>query len=1094
MRSIIAFILLLVPLVQASYLLYSESHKVMRGKYSYYYYAEVREEVVYKWVTYEGGKQVELAGCEVSPGVGILYGQTFKAGDFVYRCERATDYMSRIVPVVCAFKGRELLPGDRVPHGYFMYGCVQKGKLLVFEAVACLGDRGEQYGKAMKFTRGNVMYQCSPEGDRLIEKAVGCVINGKEVDVHRAVIVGSLWYKCARTGIAGVSVQLMGCVSQDGKRVDVGRTFRNGDFVYKCKARGSSIEIVLAGCVGVEMGQSKDFGFNSHWFARNVGPMGYMMGCVGNERQAAQEVTHCVVNEGYGRKVISVGCGSTYGPNKIFTCRKLRDGNIEGKLEVLPKGKSAFDAIATQHKCKQNAHIKRVEHVSQPSSRSMRSIVFFLFVLPILQARLLYHESYKVISGKYSYYYSTEVRETVVYKWVTYEGSQRVEAAGCEVNPGYGILYGEIFKAGEFVYRCDRGTEYMSRIVPIGCIFRGKELKPGDRLAHGPFVYSCVPRQKLLTFEAVACLDDKGKQYGKGLQLTRGNVLYKCMPDGDKLIQKAVGCVIAGKEVSVHKTISVGNIWYKCARAGLGGVEVIIMGCVSNTGIHVDVGRTFRQGGYVYKCKARGSSVGIALAGCVGTEMGQLKDFNFGARWFARNVGIIGYMMECIGNERQASQEISHCVVNEKFGRKITPVGCGTTYGSDKIFTCKRTRDGYVEGGLVALSKDVKQCALIKTDGQSAKIVPFGIFSRISSKELKFREKMHSTIAFILLLVPLVQASYLLYSESHKVMRGKYSYYYYAEVREEVVYKWVTYQQGKQVELAGCEVSPGVGILYGQTFKAGDFVYRCERATDYMSRIVPVVCAFKGRELLPGDRVPHGYFMYGCVQKGKLLVFEAVACLGDRGEQYGKAMKFTRGNVMYQCSPEGDRLIEKAVGCVINGKEVDVHRAVIVGSLWYKCARTGIAGVSVQLMGCVSQDGKRVDVGRTFRNGDFVYKCKARGSSIEIVLAGCVGVEMGQSKDFGFNSHWFARNVGPMGYMMGCVGNERQAAQEVTHCVVNEGYGRKVISVGCGSTYGPNKVFTCRKLRDGNIEGKLEVLPKGKSAFDTIASQHVRFC
>ncbi|CDW53247.1 hypothetical protein TTRE_0000151101 [Trichuris trichiura] len=347
----------------------------------------------------------------------------------------------------------------------------------------------------------------------------------------------------------------------------------------------------------------------------------------------------------------------------------------------------------------------------------MQFIAFILCVLPVLEARLLYQESYKVISGKYSYYYSTEIRETVTYKWVTYEGSKRQEVTGCEINPGYGILFGEIFKAGEFVYRCDRGTEYMSRIVPIGCVFRGTELKPGDRLAHGPFVYSCVPRQKLLTFEAVACIGDRGREFGKGLQLTRGDVVYKCMPEGDRLIQKAVGCVIAGQEVSVHRSVTVDNVWYKCARAGIGGVEVVIMGCVSNSGIHVDIGRTFREGGYVYRCRARGSGVGIVLAGCVGAEMGQLRDFHFGARWFARNVGIIGYMMECIGNERHASQEISHCVVNEKFGRKITPVGCGTTYGADKIFTCKRTRDGYVQGGLVTIKKGRSPFEAIASEG-----------------------------------------------------------------------------------------------------------------------------------------------------------------------------------------------------------------------------------------------------------------------------------------------------------------------------------------------------------------------------------------
>ncbi|CDW53248.1 hypothetical protein TTRE_0000151201 [Trichuris trichiura] len=352
---------------------------------------------------------------------------------------------------------------------------------------------------------------------------------------------------------------------------------------------------------------------------------------------------------------------------------------------------------------------------------------------------------------------------------------------------------------------------------------------------------------------------------------------------------------------------------------------------------------------------------------------------------------------------------------------------------------------------------------------------------------------MPSATAFILLLVPTVQ-TYLLYSESYKVMKGQYSYYYYAEVREVAEYKWVTYQEGKEVQAAGCEISPGIGVLYGYTFTAGDFIYKCERATEYMSKMVPVACIFKGRELLPMDRVPHGYFMYSCSKRDQILVFEAAACLGDQGEQYGRWQKFKRGNVMYQCSPEGDRLIQKAVGCVINGIEVDVHRAVIVGNLWYKCARTGIAGIRVQLMGCASQDGKLVDVGRTFRIGDFVYKCKARGSSIEIVLAGCVGLEMGQSKDFGFNTHWFARNVGPMGYVMTCIGNERQAAQEVSHCFVNEGYGRKIISVGCGSTYGLNKVFTCRKLLDGNIESKLETLPVGRSAFDVIARQRVRFC
>ncbi|KHJ48195.1 hypothetical protein D918_01463 [Trichuris suis] len=271
-------------------------------------------------------------GCEVDSGRRLNFGETYRKGNFILKCEKVGTNTA-VTPIKCILDETELHIGERKRKGGFAYACQKTMTGIALGIVGCFGDNGAFAEFGETFIVNNFVFMCTKDGDSGIHKAYGCLIEGRQVKIGQTVQLGAYSYKCSQSGDRGLRTEVIGCLGKSGRQIDVGERYRDGPFLYQCRKTESGVRAALIGCVAKVSGFDKEFAFGESWNTDTSSPLSYKMKCIGNETSATTEITHCVAKLEYASSVISVG-NSVQLPSTmmVFTCRRQRDGKVTGRV------------------------------------------------------------------------------------------------------------------------------------------------------------------------------------------------------------------------------------------------------------------------------------------------------------------------------------------------------------------------------------------------------------------------------------------------------------------------------------------------------------------------------------------------------------------------------------------------------------------------------------------------------------------------------------------------------------------------------------------------------------------------------------------
>jgi len=140
----------------------------------------------------------------------------------------------------------------------------------------------------------------------------------------------------------------------------------------------------------------------------------------------------------------------------------------------------------------------------------------------------------------------------VAYFTCVKEGNNvRVITLGC-VDQGKQMKLDDRVAKGDFIFQCKEATDGTPKMNKVGCMYQGHRLVDGDHFTEGDMMYSCRVRADKTFFEPFACL--QREENGASIERKVGcfwvegqgsNAFeYTCKPDNNNLISKVqVKCV-----------------------------------------------------------------------------------------------------------------------------------------------------------------------------------------------------------------------------------------------------------------------------------------------------------------------------------------------------------------------------------------------------------------------------------------------------------------------------------------------------------------------------------------------------------------------
>ncbi|KHJ48194.1 hypothetical protein D918_01462 [Trichuris suis] len=278
---------------------------------------------------YEGGAD---GGCKDESGRVLRFGETYRKGNFIFKCERLSSIAVSLTPIKCILDEQDMRIGEKRRRGGFLYACLKTETGITIDVVGCFGDDDALAEFGETFTVKNFIFMCAKEGNAGIHKPYGCLIEGKQVKMGQTVQVRSFLYKCSPTRDGSVQTEVVACVDKSGRKIDIGKRYRDGPFLYQCKKTESGVRAALIGCVAKVSGFDQEFTFGESWNTDANSPLSYKMKCVGDESRAMVDITHCVANLEYAKTATPVGSHVELPKNMVHVCRRQADGQVLNRV------------------------------------------------------------------------------------------------------------------------------------------------------------------------------------------------------------------------------------------------------------------------------------------------------------------------------------------------------------------------------------------------------------------------------------------------------------------------------------------------------------------------------------------------------------------------------------------------------------------------------------------------------------------------------------------------------------------------------------------------------------------------------------------
>lgn len=181
--------------------------------------------------------------------------------------------------------------------------------------------------------------------------------------------------------------------------------------------------------------------------------------------------------------------------------------------------------------------------------------------------------------------------------------------------------------------QCTKNSDDSMSLEPVACLHNGQDHKIDETFVDGANFYKCQRDGTDLKVVNLGCVDD-GKQIKLNDQVVKGDFVMVCnetVNNGARLMP--TGCVKEGKQYNVGESFEVGQAYFNCTRVGRERVALKAAGCVAN-GKRLNDGDRYTDNEIIKECRIDNGQMNIQTVACVQRdETGNVVERRVGCTW-----------------------------------------------------------------------------------------------------------------------------------------------------------------------------------------------------------------------------------------------------------------------------------------------------------------------------------------------------------------------------------------------------------------------------------------------------------------------------
>jgi len=193
------------------------------------------------------------------------------------------------------------------------------------------------------------------------------------------------------------------------------------------------------------------------------------------------------------------------------------------------------------------------------------------------------------------------------------------------------ISIGQTADTAHYRVKCSHNGDHMT-LEAVACLHNGQEHALGQFQDEKNF-YECQRSDDGLKVVNVGCIDD-GKQIKLNDQTVKTDFVMVCnatVNSGSRLMPSA--CVKNGKQYKEGESFEVDNLWYTCTRVGRERLSLKAGGCI-NGGKRLNDGDRYTENEIIKECRIDNGQVSTQIVACVQRdETGAVVERRMGCTW-----------------------------------------------------------------------------------------------------------------------------------------------------------------------------------------------------------------------------------------------------------------------------------------------------------------------------------------------------------------------------------------------------------------------------------------------------------------------------
>lgn len=238
--------------------------------------------------------------------------------------------------------------------------------------------------------------------------------------------------------------------------------------------------------------------------------------------------------------------------------------------------------------------------------------------------------------------------------------------------------------------QCVKGDDGFLTLIYKACMSNGAEHDVGDQWDDGSAFYTCVKEGNNLRVITLGCVD-QGKQMKLDERMAKGDFIYQCRKNSDgKPTMNKVGCVYNGKKYNIGETFENAKYWYTCTEKG-----AEVDGCMYQ-GHRLQNGDHFTKDDMMFACSVTGEGTKLEPFACLQREEnGANIERKVGCFW-VEGTGSEAYEYTCKSDNSQVAKVKTQCVYRGQQGIFKVQPGCISMAG-DIAVGCIDNGDGKIQ-------------------------------------------------------------------------------------------------------------------------------------------------------------------------------------------------------------------------------------------------------------------------------------------------------------------------------------------------------------------------------------------------------------